>query len=316
MSLILNLSQPRIFERVVKSPGCFCLITVSYMVVVLGIEPYTDYSQQLMLGVSTWVFLGLIFAYLSPIERAQATLVVLIATLGEVLGSVLWGVYEYRLGNLPLFVPPGHGIVYLTGLRLSQVWWARRRPRMFVGIAITVVVGWSLLGLVAFERTDVAGAVAAVLLVAFLLRGRAPSVFAGVFFIVALLEIYGTYIGNWTWAEKIPLINVPNGNPPSGIASGYMLFDIAAFTFAPSLLAASTAAWAWSNSFRNRSGAGHLPELGSENLKLDEYSVEMMIAIGKPGDSDNLPEQLKEREFPSGRKKVAEIVSEGEFSFK
>jgi len=121
MSLVLNLSQPRIFERVVKSPGCFCLITVSYMVVVLGIEPYTDYSQQLMLGVSTWVFLGLIFAYLSPIERAQAILVVLIATLGEVLGSVLWGVYEYRLGNLPLFVPPGHGIVYLTGLRLSQV---------------------------------------------------------------------------------------------------------------------------------------------------------------------------------------------------
>jgi len=42
----------------------------------------------------------------------------------------------------------------------------------------------------------------------------------------------------------------------------------------------------------------------------------MMIAIGKPGDSDNLPEQLKERKFPSGRKKVAEIVSEGEFSFK
>ena len=61
-------------------------------------------------------------------ERAQTSVVVVVATCAEMIGSVIWGVYTYRLGNLPLFVPPGHGLVYLTGLRLSQTRWFRVRP--------------------------------------------------------------------------------------------------------------------------------------------------------------------------------------------
>ena len=38
-----------------------------------------------------------------------------------------------------------------------------------------------------------------------------------------------------------------------------------------------------------------------------------MIAIGKKGPKDNLPQQLQEREYPSDRKPLAEIVMEGEF---
>ena len=47
----------------------------------------------------------------------------------------------------------------------------------------------------------------------------------------------------------------------------------------------------------------------------DEYNVEMMIAIGKPGNPQDLPDQLREREEPSGRKDLSEIVSEGIFKF-
>ena len=135
-------------------------------------------------------------------------------------------------------MPPGHGLVYLTGLRLSQTRWPAARPRVFVGLAIAVVTTWALLGLVVFERRDVAGAVAAAVLVLFLLRGRAPAVYAGVFFAVAYLEIYGTAVGTWTWAEEIPGLGVADGNPPSGAACGYVFFDIAALSLAPSLLAA------------------------------------------------------------------------------
>jgi hypothetical protein len=53
-------------------------------------------------------------------ENLLMLVVVATATVFEVIGSIIWGVYRYRLGNLPLFVPPGHGLVYLTGLRLSQ----------------------------------------------------------------------------------------------------------------------------------------------------------------------------------------------------
>jgi nitroreductase len=43
------------------------------------------------------------------------------------------------------------------------------------------------------------------------------------------------------------------------------------------------------------------------------YDVEAMIAVGKPGKKENLPEKLQEREFPSNRKKVSEIAFEGKF---
>jgi nitroreductase len=45
----------------------------------------------------------------------------------------------------------------------------------------------------------------------------------------------------------------------------------------------------------------------------DDYEVESMIAVGKPGKKENLPEKLQEREFPSTRKKVSEIAFEGKF---
>lgn len=43
----------------------------------------------------------------------------------------------------------------------------------------------------------------------------------------------------------------------------------------------------------------------------DEYAVEVMIALGKPGDLSTLPEALHEMESPSIRKPLDEIVSEG-----
>ncbi len=41
------------------------------------------------------------------------------------------------------------------------------------------------------------------------------------------------------------------------------------------------------------------------------YEVEAMIAVGKPGKKEALPEKIQEREFPSTRNKVSEIAFEG-----
>lgn len=43
----------------------------------------------------------------------------------------------------------------------------------------------------------------------------------------------------------------------------------------------------------------------------DDLAVEAMIAVGYPGDRDSLPEDLREREEPSGRKPLSEIAWEG-----
>jgi nitroreductase len=47
----------------------------------------------------------------------------------------------------------------------------------------------------------------------------------------------------------------------------------------------------------------------------DTFQVEAMIAVGKPGKKEDLPEQLRSREFPSPRKEMAAIVCEGPFRF-
>ena len=52
----------------------------------------------------------------------------------------------------------------------------------------------------------------------------------------------------------------------------------------------------------------------SEVLQVpDGYSVQAMVAIGKPGSKDDLPERLRDRGAPSGRKSLSEIVFEGGF---
>lgn len=46
----------------------------------------------------------------------------------------------------------------------------------------------------------------------------------------------------------------------------------------------------------------------------DEYQIEAMFAIGKLGKREDLPEKLRERETPSGRKPLKDVVFEGEFA--
>ncbi|MFL6282618.1 MAG: nitroreductase family protein [Pyrinomonadaceae bacterium] len=45
------------------------------------------------------------------------------------------------------------------------------------------------------------------------------------------------------------------------------------------------------------------------------FRVEAMAVVGRPGDPATLPEKMRERETPSGRKPLSEITREGPFSF-
>jgi hypothetical protein len=208
----------------------------AYFAGVLWLDRYVDAQQQLLLGATTWAVLLLACRRLPRERVAQVVLVVVVATCAELVGSVVWGVYEYRLGNLPSFVPPGHGLVYLTGLRLSECGFVRRRPRPFVLGVLALSLAWTVAGLTVLPRLDVAGALGAATFAACLLWGRAPAIYAGVFIAVAALEWYGTAVGTWRWAETIPGLGIPDGNPPSGVASGYVLFDVAALALAPVVL--------------------------------------------------------------------------------
>jgi hypothetical protein len=209
------------------------LALLGFIAALLALDTLVDARAQLLLGLAAWIALAVALRGVPPLLRAQALVVVVVATAAEVVGSILWGVYTYRLENLPSFVPPCHGIVYLAGASLAA--WAAPRRELLVRVAVVAVLAWGLAGVTVLPRADVGGAIGAALLAVYLVRGRAPTVYAGVFLVVAWLELYGTAIGTWEWAVTVPGTGVPQGNPPSGVASGYVWFDIVALSVAPRL---------------------------------------------------------------------------------
>ncbi len=212
-------------------PALAAAALAAYIAGLLWIDRGAAYPQQLGLGLLTWLVLAAALVPLSASRRAQALGVVCFATIGEVTGSLVWGVYSYRLHNLPLFIPPAHGLVFLAGLALSIA--MARHARALVVAAGAAAATWAVLGLALLPHRDVAGAVGVPLLLVFLWRSRFRAVYAGVFLVVGGLELYGTAIGTWRWAAELPGLGIPDGNPPSGVAAGYIWFDVMALLTAP-----------------------------------------------------------------------------------
>ena len=208
----------------------------AYLAALLAVDTQVSLHEQFALGALTWIVLVLFARPLPSERRAQVAVVICAATVAEMTGSILWGVYTYRLHNLPMFVPPAHGLVFMAGLSLSDA--LRRHRRVLVGFAATAATTWGVLGLTTLPRIDAAGALGVPLLLAFLCRSRTRAAYAGVFLVVDALELYGTAIGTWRWAPALPGLGIPDGNPPSGVASGYVWFDVMALLLAPRLLAA------------------------------------------------------------------------------
>lgn len=214
-------------------PRSYALAGPAYLAVLLAIDTQVGLRLQIVLGIVTWLVLVAAVWRLSAMLRAQVAGVIVFATIAEVTGSLIWGVYRYRLHNLPLFIPPAHGVVYLSGVALATV----VRPRLLVGAAAAGSIAWGLAGITVLHRLDVAGAMCVPLLVAFLWRSPFRATYAGVFVVVAALELYGTSIGVWRWATELPGLGIAQGNPPSGVASGYVWFDVMALLVAPWLVA-------------------------------------------------------------------------------
>lgn len=220
--LATTLSRPAIFVPT------FFVFTMAG----LWVDSFTTLPQQILLSVVPWVALIVLCLPLTTEERTRVIIVVLAATCGEIVGSIIWGLYIYRLDNLPLFVPAGHGLVYLAGWRISQLDVAARHQQRFVAIVIALIATWGVLGLSGvLGRVDIAGAVGCVVVIVFLLISRDAPVIAGVFIVVGVLEIYGVWIGTWAWVPVVPGFDfepfpITMGNPPSGAVSGYVGFDL------------------------------------------------------------------------------------------
>jgi hypothetical protein len=193
-------------------------------------------GQQRALGLLTWLVLLVALSRVSPVVRAQTGVVVAVATVVEYLSSPTLGVYTYRFDNVPAFVPPGHGLVYLSAFAFGHAVCVQRHRRTARVVVLGVGGTWAAYGLLVSERPDLLGAFWYACLVMFLLCGPSEAVYVGAFVAVGYLELVGTGLGTWTWAPTDPTGWVAIGNPPSGAAGGYGWFDLAALLLAQPLL--------------------------------------------------------------------------------
>ena len=174
---------------------------------------------QFVVSCVTWaVALGL-WARSDPRIRPALLACLIFATAGEIFLSLVWGLYEYRLRNIPLFVPPGHVLMLLLGLRLAE-----RMPeagaRLILGCAGLYSVAVAAAGI------DTLGvALFAVFAGASYFMPSQRRLYASTFMLSLALELYGTWLGNWSWAAEVPRFDLVTTNPPGAAGAFYCALD-------------------------------------------------------------------------------------------
>src|SRR2546423_2014841 len=173
-------------RRALASPGGFALATSVYIGAALLLDRGVDPVGEAAIGAVTWGALLLASRGLDPLDRARVAALVLVATVGEVVGSQVFEWYTYRRHDLPAFVPPGHGLVYLAGLRLARSSFVRDHARALTRGALAGGGAWALARGPVMTRADVARAPCMSLLAVPLLRRRAPTRYVCMFGCVPL----------------------------------------------------------------------------------------------------------------------------------
>lgn len=174
---------------------------------------------QLVTDVGVWlVYLALLRAADSA-GRRQLIACLVISALGECFLSLLWGLYDYRLGNVPLFVPPGHALLFLLGTELAPRV-PDRLARWLPFAAAPVVLAQAIAG------ADRLGVGLFALLLLCMRFGPQPKLYAVMFVLALLLELAGTGLGNWAWRASDPWFGLATTNPPLAAGAFYCVLDL------------------------------------------------------------------------------------------
>ena len=118
--------------------------TLAALVVIgLWIDQHVPGWGQHAVDVVVWAALLFWMARSSRDTRTMLMVCVGWATAGEVFLSLVWGLYDYRLPGIPLFVPPAHALVLLLGPWLIEVYRLPRGLLLFIGVTNLLYASYS-----------------------------------------------------------------------------------------------------------------------------------------------------------------------------
>ena len=185
------------------------LAAIAILALGLWADIHVDLPGQLGIGAVVW---GLFLALIAPLpapERRLYLACVAIATAGELFLSLVWGLYTYRLGNVPMFVPPGHALMLMLGFSLTQRM-PEKAARAILGAAAIYTLCAAAAGL-----DTLAVPLFLMLAVSVLSLPAQARLFASSFVLTLTLELYGTTLGNWAWDREVPWVGLVTTNPPA-----------------------------------------------------------------------------------------------------
>lgn len=212
-------------------------LTFVCVAISLNMDASGSLEQQNFMGIIAWTFLSALLWGENKEVRMQVIIAVAFATLGEHFASIYMEGYTYRFGNVPAYVPPGHGMVYLTAVALARSGFFLTHARKIAALVVITCGAWSIWGVSGYPaQGDQVGALLFCVFLVYLFKGRSPMVYLAAFFITTWLELIGTAAGTWKWAAIEPVLGLSQGNPPSGVAAWYCLVDAVAIGAAPGIL--------------------------------------------------------------------------------
>ena len=152
-------------------------------------------------------------------ERIEMITVISLATPMELFFSEVWLIYEYQRDLMPLFVPVGHWFLFDSGKRISE--YINPSIALYILVPFIPLVIYGV-----YVGTDTSGVILLVLVLLFTKFGPQPSLYVTMAWLALLMELWGTYLENWTWANEVPWTGLTAWNPPLLVGAFYCLGDL------------------------------------------------------------------------------------------
>ena len=188
-------------------------------------QNHFEYAQTLA---TILVIIAFYRSYSHSSKRVQFVMItgVFVGFAGEILFSLVFGMYHYRFGNIPLWVGFGHSLIYSSVYQLIRYRFVLEHQRLVKIFLISFVVLYTLFWF--YKDNDLFGLLTTIgFLILLVIAKKSQIFFLVMFLVVAYIEQVGTTTLTWYWPTTLMSYfeNIPSGNPPSGIAIFYFLFD-------------------------------------------------------------------------------------------
>ena len=141
------------------------------------------------------------------------------ATPMELFFSEVWLIYEYQRGMMPLFVPVGHYFLFDLGRIIAN----KMRENLAI-ICLTPFIPLVAYGV--YSGGDTSALFLLILVLAFTKWGPQPRLYVAMAWAALAMELWGTHLTNWTWANEVPWTGLTAWNPPLLVGAFYCVGDL------------------------------------------------------------------------------------------